>query len=289
MYIVILSSNRKLYSSKRLFEEASKKGHKVEIIDPLRCYIDVSSKAPAVYYKKRKLNNVDFVIPRIGASSNAFGIAIVRQFEMMGVKVMNTANAIKLSRDKLGSLQVLSKEKIPLPRTGFADCTKQTTDLLKIVGGSPIVVKLIESSQGKGVVLAETDSASKSIIDAFRELDANFLVQEFIKEADGKDVRCFVLNGEIVATMERSAKAGDFRSNLHRGGTARSITLSPEEEKIAIDASMALGLNLAGVDLIQSSEGYKVLEVNSSPGLEGIENYSGKNVAEKIIEFIENN
>lgn len=287
MNIIILSVYANRYSTKRLVEEAKKNGHTVEVVNPLRCYMNISSREPMVYYKRKKLDYVDIVIPRIGASISAYGMAIVRQFEMMGIYCINTSNSIGRSRDKLRSLQILSQLGLPLPKTSFANSTQQTDQLIKLVGGAPTVVKLSESSQGKGVVLAETLSASKSLIDAFRELKANFLVQEFVKDANGSDIRCFVLGGKVLATMMRTAKKGEFRSNLHRGGSAKNIEITPEEEDIAIAAARAMKLNMAGVDMLRSESGPKILEVNSSPGLEGIENCTKLNIAESIIQYIE--
>lgn len=289
MNILVLSANKALYSTKRLVEEAKAKGHKVEVINPLRCYMDVSTGAPMVYYKKRKLNKFDAVIPRVGASISSYGMAIVRQFEMMGVFCLNSSNSIGRSRDKLRSLQILSQKGLPLPKTSFANSTQQTEMLIELVGGAPNIVKLIEGSQGRGVVLAETHKAAECLIDAFRELDANFLVQEFIKDANGSDIRCFVLGEKVIATMMRQAKEGEFRSNIHRGGVGVPVKISPEERKVAIGAAKAMRLNMAGVDIIRSGSGPKILEVNSSPGLEGIEGCTEKNLAIKIIEYVEQN
>ncbi len=289
MNILILSSNKHLYSTKRLVEEAKLRGHHVEVIRPDKCYMDVASGSPMVYYRKRKLDKVDIVIPRIGASVSAYGMAIVRQFEMMGVYCLNSSNAIGRSRDKLRSLQILSQKHLPLPKTGMANNTQQTESLIKLVGGAPMVVKLIEGSQGKGVILAETKKAAESLIDAFRILKANFLVQEFIKDANGADIRCFVVGGKVIGTMMRQAKEGEFRSNIHRGGVGTSVKITPEERKVAIAAAKAMKLNMAGVDIIRSGSGPKILEVNSSPGLEGIEGCTNKNIAVEIIDFVERN
>lgn len=289
MNILVLSVNKNLYSTKRLVEEAKNKGHKVEVIKPTDCYMDVSTGTPMVYYKKRKLNKFDAVIPRIGASITSYGMAIVRQFEMMGVYCVNSSNAIGRSRDKLRSLQILSQKGLPLPKTSFASSTQQTGMLINLVGGAPTVVKLLEGSQGRGVVLAETQKASESLIDAFRELQANFLVQEFIRDANGSDIRCFVVGDKIVATMMRQAKEGEFRSNIHRGGVGIPVKITSEERKVAVGAAKAMRLNVAGVDIIRSGSGPKILEVNSSPGLEGIEGCTEKNVAVKLIEYVEDN
>lgn len=289
MHIVILSASKTLYSTKRLVEEAKARGHKIEVIRPTECYMDVESGAPMVYYKKRKLNKVDAVIPRIGASISSYGMAIVRQFEMMGIYCLNSSNAIGRSRDKLRSLQILSQKGLPLPRTSFANSTQMTEKLIELVGGAPNVVKLLEGSQGRGVVLAETQKASESLIDAFRELNAHFLVQEFIKDANGSDIRFFVVGDRVVGTMMRQAKEGEFRSNIHRGGVGVNVKVTPEERKVAIAAAKAMRLNMAGVDIIRSGSGPKILEVNSSPGLEGIEGCTDKNIAGPIIRYIENN
>ncbi|MCP4912230.1 MAG: 30S ribosomal protein S6--L-glutamate ligase [Oligoflexia bacterium] len=289
MNILVLSSNKSLYSTKRLVEEAKNKGHKIDVMKPTQCFMDVTTGEPMVYFKNKKLNNYDAIIPRIGASISSYGMAIVRQFEMMGVYCLNSSNAIGRSRDKLRSLQILSQKGLPLPKTSFANSTEQTSKLIELVGGAPSVVKLLEGSQGRGVVLAETPKAAESVIDAFRELHANFLVQEFIKDANGSDIRCFVVGDKVIATMMRQAKEGEFRSNIHRGGVGMPIKITPEERKVAIGAAKAMKLNMAGVDIIRSGSGPKILEVNSSPGLEGIEGCTEKNIAIKIIEYVEQN
>jgi ribosomal protein S6--L-glutamate ligase len=287
MKIGILSRSTSLYSTKRLVEAAKAHGHEVEVIDTLKCYMDITSKKPMVHYQNRELSDFDAIIPRIGASITFYGTAVIRQFEMMGVFSLNESVAISRARDKLRSLQLLSRHGIGLPITGFAHNTKMTQDLIKLVGGAPLVIKLLEGTQGKGVVLAETDKAAESVIDAFREMDANILVQEFIKEANGSDIRCFVIGDQVVASMMRTAKPGEFRSNLHRGGSAQIIEITKEEREAAIGASKALGLNVAGVDLLRSSRGPLIMEVNSSPGLNGIETATGKDVAGMIIEYLE--
>ncbi len=287
MKIAILSRNSSLYSTKRLVEAGKARGHEVEVIDTLKCYMDITSTKPMVHYQNRVLDDFDAIIPRIGASITFYGTAVIRQFEMMGVFSLNESVAISRSRDKLRSLQLLSRKGLGLPVTGFAHSTKMTQELIKLVGGAPLVVKLLEGTQGKGVVLAETESAAESVIDAFREMDANILVQEFIKEARGSDIRCFVVGDQVVASMMRTAKQGEFRSNLHRGGTAKIIEITDEEKKAALDATKALGLNLAGVDMLRSSRGPLIMEVNSSPGLNGIETATGKDVAGMIIEYLE--
>lgn len=289
MNILILSSNKTIYSTKRIAEECRLLGHKVDVLRPTECYMEVSSGSPMVYYKKRKLNKYDAIIPRIGASISSYGMAVVRQFEMMGVYCLNSSNSIGRSRDKLRTMQILSQKGLPLPKTSFANSTEQTEMLINLVGGAPTVVKLLEGSQGRGVILGETTKASESLIDAFRELQANFLVQEFIKDAQGSDIRCFVIGDKVVSSMMRTAKEGEFRSNIHRGGTGKAIKITPEERKVAIAAARAMKLNLAGVDIIRSSNGPRILEVNSSPGLEGIEGCTGQNIAKSIISYVQTN
>ncbi len=286
MKIGILSRRSSLYSTRRLKEAAIEREHKAEVIDYLRCYMNITSRQPQVLYGDRSLD-YDAVIPRIGASYTFYGTAVVRQFEMMGVFPANESQAISRSRDKLRSLQLLSREGIGLPVTGFAHSTKDIDGLLGIVGGAPLVIKLLEGTQGVGVVLAETRKAAESVIGAFRQLDANILVQQFIKEAGGADIRAFVVGKRVVAAMKRQAAPGEFRSNLHRGGTAEKIKLTPEERATAVAAARTLGLKVAGVDMLRSERGPMVIEVNSSPGLEGIEKYTGVNVAGSIIEFLE--
>lgn len=289
MKIGILSRNAKLYSTQRLVEAATQRGHEAEVIDVLKCYMNITSKNPEVHYKKRILNDVKAVIPRIGASVTFYGTAILRQFEMAGVYALNESLCIRRSRDKLRAHQILAKKGIGMPITGFAHSMDNTEDLIKIVGGTPLVVKLLEGTQGKGVILAETRKAAESVIDAFRGLKAHFLVQEFIKEAGGSDIRCFVIGDKVVAAMMRSSSEGDFRSNLHRGGTASVIKLTPEERKTAVAAAKAMGLKVAGVDILRSNRGALVLEVNSSPGLKGIEEATGKDIAGMMIDYIEKN
>lgn len=287
MKIAILSRSSSLYSTRRLVEAGRARGHEIEVIDTLKCYMDITSTKPMVHYQNRVLDDFDAIIPRIGASITFYGTAVIRQFEMMGVFSLNESVAISRARDKLRSLQLLSRKGLGLPITGFAHNTKMTSQLIKLVGGAPLVIKLLEGTQGKGVVLAETDSAAESVIDAFREMNANILVQEFIKEARGSDIRCFVVGDQVVASMMRTAKDGEFRSNLHRGGTAKVIDITPEERQAALDATKALGLNLAGVDMLRSTRGPLIMEVNSSPGLNGIETATGKDVAGMIIEYLE--
>jgi ribosomal protein S6--L-glutamate ligase len=287
MRIAILSRNPKLYSTSRLVEAAVNRDHEVQVLDTLKCYIDIASLRPSVHYKGEMLESFDAVIPRIGASITFYGAAVLRQFEMMGSWPVNESVALTRSRDKLRSLQIMARAGIGLPLTGFANSPGDTEDLIKIVGGAPLVVKLLEGTQGKGIVLAETYKAAESLIDAFRELGANFLVQEFIREAGGSDIRAFVIGEKVVAAMKRQAKEGEFRSNLHRGGTATIVKLTPEERSTAVRAAKKMGLNVAGVDLLRSNHGPVVMEVNSSPGLEGIEKATGKDVATMIIQFIE--
>lgn len=285
--IGILTRETGNYSNRRLLEAAEFRGHRVAFVNPLRCYMNINSDKPMVYHGTRKLDWFDAIIPRIGASVTFYGCAVVRQFEMMNVFALNSSLAISRSRDKLRALQLLSRRGIGLPITGFAHSTNETGDLIQLVGGIPIVVKLLEGTQGKGVVLAETEKTAVSVIDAFRGLDAHFLVQEFVKEAGGADIRCFVIGDRVVASMIRRAKEGEFRSNIHRGGTANFVKTSRLERKTAIAAARAMGLQVAGVDILRSSSGPLVLEVNSSPGLEGIERATGKDIAGLIIQHIE--
>ncbi|HKJ71572.1 MAG TPA: 30S ribosomal protein S6--L-glutamate ligase [Gammaproteobacteria bacterium] len=289
MKIAILSRNRRLYSTRRLAEAGVQRGHDIHIIDPLRCTIDIASQRPTIQFKKQELTGFEAVVPRIGASITFYGLAVVRQFEMMGVYPLNESVAIGRSRDKLRSLQLLARAGVGLPLTSFAHSVDDTSALIEMVGGAPLVVKLLEGTQGRGVVLAETYKAAESVIDAFRELDANFLVQEFIKEASGADIRCFVIGEKVVASMKRQAKEGEFRSNLHRGGAASLVKLTPEERSTAVRAAKTMGLNVAGVDILRSNHGPVVMEVNSSPGLEGIETATGKDVAGQLMTFVEKN
>lgn len=289
MRVAILSRNTKLYSTRRLVEAAEQRGHDVHVLDHLKCYMDIASHDPAIHYRGKELEPFDAVIPRIGASVTFYGSAVVRQFEMMGTYCLNESVAITRSRDKLRSLQILARAGIGLPVTAFAHSTDATSELIEIVGGAPLVVKLLESTQGKGVVLCETRSAAEAIIEAFRGLKANFLVQEYVKEAGGADIRCLVIGNKVVAAMKRQANADEFRSNLHRGGAASLIRLTPEERSTAVRAAQRMGLNVSGVDILRSNHGPVVLEVNSSPGLEGIEAATGQDVAGQIIKFIERN
>ena len=287
MRIALLSRNRRLYSSRRLIEAAEARGHEVQVIDVLRCYMNIVSAKPSVHLEGEELTGFDAVIPRIGASVTAYGTAVIRQFEMMGVYPLIESVALARSRDKLRALQLLSRKGIGLPVTGFANKPGDSRDLIKMVGGAPLVIKLLEGTQGIGVVLAETEKAAESVIEAFMGLKANILVQEFIEEAGGSDIRCLVVGGKVVAAMRRQAPDGEFRSNLHRGGSASLVKITPEERATAVAAAKILGLSVAGVDLLRSNRGPLVMEVNSSPGLEGIETASGKDVAGIIIENLE--
>ena len=289
MKICILSRNPKIYSTHRLVKAARARGHQVRVVNPLRCYMNITSAKPMIHYREGILNDFNVIIPRIGASITYYGSAILRQFEMMGTFSLNDSTAITRSRDKLRALQILSRSGIGLPITSYAHSTRMTEQLIDMVGGAPCIIKLIEGTQGKGVILAETKKAAESVIDGFRQMKAHFLVQEFIKESNGKDIRAFVIGDKVVASMMRSAKEGEFRSNLHRGGTAVPVEISEEEATVAVNAAKALGLNVAGVDLLRSSRGPLVLEVNSSPGLQGIETSTGLDIASMIIEYIENN
>ena len=286
MRIAILSRNRRLYSTQRLVEAARQRGAVVQVIDPLRCYMRISSDGAQIHYRGKQLKNIDAIIPRIGASVTVYATAVVRQFEMMGVYTPNPAEAITRARDKLRASQLLAQQGIDMPLTVFGDSPDDTADLLKILGEPPHVIKLVEGTQGTGVLLADTRTAAESIIEAFRGLRANFLVQEFIKEAKGADIRAFVVGGKVVAAMKRQGKPGEFRSNLHRGGQAEVVRISKAERETAVRAAEVLGLAIAGVDLIRAERGPLVLEVNSSPGLEGIEGATQLDVAGSIIDHI---
>lgn len=289
MNIAVLSRKSSLYSTRRLVEAAKQRGHSVEVIDYLRCYMNIASHKPQVIYRGRALDYFDAVIPRIGASHTFYGAAVVRQFEMMGRFTLNRSQAISRSRDKLRSLQIMAKHGIGLPVTGCAHSTRDVEGLINSVGGAPLVVKLLEGTQGIGVVLAENKNAAESVIEAFRGLKANIIVQEFIKEAEGADIRAFVVGDKVVASMMRKAPEGEFRSNLHRGGKAARVKVTPAERVTALKAARAMGLNVAGVDILRSNHGPVVMEVNSSPGLEGIEKSTEVDVAAAIVEFIERN
>ncbi len=289
MKIAMMARNPNLYSHKRLVEAAEQRGHTMEVIDTLRVYLNVASHRPELRYKGEKLEGFDAVIPRIGASVTFFGTAVLRQFEVMGVYPLNESVAISRSRDKLRSLQLLARQGIGLPVSVFAHATSQAEDILDIIGGTPVVIKLLEGTQGIGVVLGETPAAAKSMIQAFGGLRANILVQEFIKEAGGTDVRCLVVGDKVVASMMRTGAEGDFRSNLHRGGSAEKIKITPEERSTAVRSANIMGLNVCGVDMLRANHGPVVMEVNSTPGLEGVEKATGIDVAGKIIEFMEKN
>lgn len=289
MDIAILSRKTDLYSTQRLMEAAEERGHRVHIVDTLRCYMNIMSHKTVIHYRGKPLQDFDAVIPRIGASITFYGTAVVRQFEMMGAFCVNGSVAISRARDKLRSLQLLSKKGIGLPVTGFAHSPDDIDDLITMVGGAPVVIKLLEGTQGLGVVLAETQKAAESVIQAFFGLKANILVQEYIKDAGGADLRCFVIGNQVVSAIKRQAKPGEFRSNLHRGGEAQQIEITEEERLAAVRAASIIGLNVAGVDILRSQRGPLVIEVNSSPGLKGIETITNENIAGKIIEFIETN
>ncbi len=287
MNIKILSRSATLYSTDALVQAAVKRKHNVQVIDPLNCDIVIEKKIPEIYYKGKKLDHVDAVIPRIGASITFYGTAVVRQFEMMNVFTTVQSQALVESRDKLRSLQVLSKAGLGLPKTVFTNYSKDVSEVISHVGGAPLIIKLLEGTQGLGVVLAETKTAAESVLEAFNGLQARVIVQEYIKEAKGADIRAFIVDGQVVGAMKRQGKEGEFRSNLHRGGSASVISLTDEEENAAIKAVRALKLGVAGVDMLQSSRGPLILEVNSSPGLEGIESATGKDIAKTIIRYIE--
>ncbi|ELN4240693.1 TPA: 30S ribosomal protein S6--L-glutamate ligase [Klebsiella variicola] len=287
MKIAILSRDGTLYSCRRLREAAQQRGHQVEILDPLSCYMNVSPVASSIHYKGRQLPHFDAVIPRIGSAITYYGTAALRQFELLGSYPLNESVAITRARDKLRSLQLLARQGIDLPLTGIAHSPDDTSDLIAMVGGAPLVVKLVEGTQGIGVVLAETRQAAESVIDAFRGLNAHILVQEYIAEAKGCDIRCLVVGNEVVAAIERRAKEGDFRSNLHRGGMATVAQISDEERAISIKATQTLGLDVAGVDILRATRGPLVMEVNASPGLEGVETTTGVDIASRMIAWIE--
>lgn len=289
MKIAMLARNPHLYSHRRLVQAAEARGHSLDIINTLHCTMNITSKRPTVLYDGHTLKGYDAVIPRIGASITQYGLAVLRQFEMGGVWSLNESVAIGRSRDKLRSMQIFSKHGLGLPVTAFAHDPKKTDEVLKIVGGAPCVIKLLEGTQGIGVVLAETEKSAKSVVEAFRGANVNILVQEFIKEAGATDIRILVVGGKVVASMMRSGAEGDFRSNLHRGGSAKQVKITPEERSTAVRAAKVMGLNVAGVDILRSNHGPVIMEVNSSPGLEGIERVTGKDVAGQIIDFIEKN
>jgi ribosomal protein S6--L-glutamate ligase len=287
MKIAVLSRNPNLYSTRRLVEAAEERGHKTRVLDHLKCDIIIEQNNPLIYYKGEKITDLDAIIPRIGASVTFYGSAVVRQFEMMNVFTTTNSQALVRSRDKLRSLQLLARSGVGLPKTAFTNYSKEEKNLVEVVGGAPLVIKLLEGTQGVGVVLAETKKAAQSVIEAFHNLKARVIVQEFIKEAKAADIRAFVVNGEVVGAMKRQGKEGEFRSNLHQGGSATIVKLSRAEKSAALKATQAMGLSIAGVDMLQSSRGPLILEVNSSPGLEGIEKATNVNIAGKIIQYIE--
>lgn len=287
MNIGVLSRNQNLYSTRRLVEAAKERGHHVEVIDHLRCNIIMEKKNPSVWYHGKNMNHIDAIIPRIGASVTFYGSAVVRQFEMMKTFTAIESQALIRSRDKLRSLQLLSRAGLGLPKTVFTNYSKDTSAILDAVGGAPVIIKLLEGTQGLGVVLAENRKAASSVIEAFHGLKARVIIQEYIKESKGADIRAFIVNGEVVGSMKRQAKEGEFRSNLHRGGTSSVVKLSRAEKSAAIKAAKVMGLGVAGVDMLQSARGPLIIEVNSSPGLEGIEKATGIDIAGKIIKFLE--
>ena len=289
MKIAMLARNPGLYSHRRLVEAAEARGHEIEVINTLRCYMNIASRRPEIYYNGHKLEGYHAVIPRIGASVTFYGLAVLRQFEMMGVYPLNESVGIGRSRDKLRSMQLLARDGIGLPVTTFAHDPKVAEEVIEMAGGTPVVIKLLEGTQGLGVVLADTARSAKSVIEAFRATNTNILVQEFIKEAGGTDIRAIVVGGRVIAAMKRTGAEGEFRSNLHRGGSADVVKLSPEERSTAVRAAKAMGLNVCGVDMLRANHGPVVMEVNSSPGLEGVEKATGLDIAGKIIEHIEKN
>ncbi|MGB3298030.1 MAG: 30S ribosomal protein S6--L-glutamate ligase [Phormidesmis sp.] len=286
MKIAVLSRDATLYSTRRLVAAGEAQGHTMAVIDHLRCYMDVTARSPQMLYQGRSLPPLEAVIPRIGTAHTRYGTAVVRQFEQMGVLTVNSSEAILRSRDKLHCLQVLSQKGISLPLTGFAHSNRDINSLIELVGGAPLVIKVLEGTQGVGVVLAETHQSAKSMIEAFRSLKTDILVQEFVEEANGEDIRCFVVNGQVVAAMKRCGAPGEFRSNMHRGGKSQAAQLSLAECSLAIRAAAAVGLQVAGVDILRANHGPLVIEVNSSPGLEGIEAATGIDVAGQVIAFM---
>ena len=289
MKIAILSANPNLYSTKRLIEAGKKKGHEMIVIDHTKCDLVIEKKKPIIIYKNERIQGIDGVIPRIGASVTFFGTAVVRQFEMMKIFTATESQALVRSRDKLRSLQILARAGLDLPKTVFSNYSKNVSNIVDKVGGAPLVIKLLEGTQGLGVVLADNKNSAESILEAFNGLKARVIVQEFIKEAKGADIRVFIVDGVVVGAIKRQGKEGEFRSNLHRGGSAEIFQLSDEEENAALKAAKSMGLGIAGVDMLQSARGPLILEVNSSPGLEGIENATGKDIASQIIKYVERN
>jgi ribosomal protein S6--L-glutamate ligase len=290
MHIGLLVSEQGLYSHKRFKEAAEARGHSFRIIYLTECFVKISSSNPQIHYRGGEvITGLDAIIPRIEPSFAFFGTAVLRQFEMLGVYPLNNSMAVMRARDKLRSLQILAKNNIPMPITGISHSPQDTNDVIESVGGAPLIIKLVEGTEGVGVVLAETKSTATSVIDAFKQLDANILVQEYIKESAGRDIRCFVIGGKVVASMERVAKEGEFRANFHLGASVNPIKITPEERSMSIRAAKSMGLDIAGVDLLRSNHGSMVLEVNASPGIEGIEKATGKDIASMIIEYIEKN
>ena len=289
MKIAILSRDSTLYSCVRLLQVATERGHEARVLDPTHCYMNITSMKPSIHYQGENLTGFDAVIPRIGTSITFYGTAVLRQFEVMDVFSLNSSYAISRSRDKMASSQLLARNGLDMPITAFAHNPDNIEDLIAEVGGAPLVIKVVEGSQGIGVVLAETDNAARSVIQAFMGLNANIMVQEFIQEARGSDIRCFVIGQQVVAAIKRQGREGEFRSNLHRGGSASVVNLTPEESNTALQAAKIMGLSVCGVDLLRSNRGALVMEVNSSPGLEGIETASGLNIAGLMIEYIEKN
>ena len=287
MKIALMCQNAKLYSHQRLIEAAEERGHTIDVIRTLNCYMNIASRRPEIYFNGESLTGYDAVIPRIGASVTIYGLAVLRQFEMMGVFPLNESVAIGRSRDKLRSMQLLARDGVGLPVTAFAHDARQAGEVVKLAGGAPVVIKLLEGTQGIGVVLADTERSAKSVIEAFRGANVNILAQEFIKESAGTDIRAIVVGGKVVAAMKRTGEAGEFRSNLHRGGSAKLIKISPEERSTAIRAAKSMGLAVCGVDMLRANHGAVVMEVNSSPGLEGVENATGLDVAGMIIQHLE--
>ncbi len=290
MKIGLLVSEKGLYSHKRLKEEAEKKGHKLRIINLTECFVNITNDTPTIYDKNGKpIRDLDAVIPRIEPAITFYGTAILRQFEMLGVYALNSSIAVLNARDKLKSLQILAKNDIPMPSTGIANSPASIDGIIKSLGGAPLIIKLVEGTEGEGVVLAETNSAAKSVISAFKQLRANVIVQEFIKESSGRDIRCFVVGGKVVGSMERIANEGEYRANFHLGAQVKKIKVTKEEEQMAIKASKVMGMDVAGVDILRSNRGPLILEINSSPGLEGIEKATGDNITKHMIEHIEKN
>ncbi len=288
MKIVLLASNPKLYSNRRIIEAATARGHDIKFVNVGGCYIKVATSGSEIFYNEgKKLEGIEYVIPRIKPAMTFYGSVMIRQFETMGINCLNNADAITKSRDKLCTLQILAQHGLGVPMTSFANSSYETKDIIKLVESAPLVVKLLEGTKGVGVVLAETNKAAESVINAFRTLKADILVQQYIKESKGHDIRCFVIGDQVVASMQRQAQEGEFRANIHLGATAQAVEITDEERKMAIAATRIIGLDVAGVDMVRSSSGPKILEVNSSPGLEGIEGATGVDVATKMIEFLE--